>query len=184
MEQGFNIAYALLVMHQRALVVPLRNRWGVQALGMPCLLALVMMAVWAGFSRDPYLWWWIGVWLLCFLVRRIEAVRLNLKGERIHSQYDGWPEGAICLGRTEKIAKLVVEPAIWAVFGFVLLQVYAEQGWSPYGLPYFFLAGVFSLPYVELVKQAVLQRRTQAMLDARVEQEQTTAEFRDKFGKF
>jgi len=61
-KRNFNITFALCAMHQRAIVVPFRNRWGVRALGVPCAWAFVLMAAWAIFSQDPFMWWWVGIW--------------------------------------------------------------------------------------------------------------------------
>jgi len=181
-KRNFNIAFSFLVMHQRALTIPMRNRYGLQALGVPCALAVVLMALWAAFSYDPFMWLWLGIWLLFFVKRRLESLRLNWNGVRVHSQYDGFPFDAIRLGRTENVAKLVVEPILIGILGSLVYWLYAQAHMSPYGLPYFLLAGVFTLPFVEMAKQTIWQKRTQAMLDARLEQEQTMRSFRSKFG--
>jgi hypothetical protein len=181
-KRNFNIAWWLCLIHQRGIVILLRNLWGVQALGTPCALALVVMFLWATFSRDPFMWGWLGVWVLVFLCRRWEAARLVKKGSRLHSQYDGFPVGSITLGRTEKAAKMIVEPLLIGGLGYGLYWIYGEQGWSPYGLPYFLLTGCFTLPFVELVKQTLWERRTQAMLDGRIENEAMMSDFRDRYG--
>ncbi len=143
------------------------------------------MVLWAAFSRDPFMWGWVGFWLLCQICRRIESVRLARSGARIHSQYDGWPFDTIRFGRTEKAAKLVVEPMLVGILGGILHWIYDTYlGMPPYGLPYFLLAGVVTLPFVELVKQTVWQRRTQSMMDARIEQEQMMRDVRDRHGEF
>jgi hypothetical protein len=181
-KRSFNIVYALMVMHQRALTVPMRNRWGVNALGMSCALALILMFVWTMVTQDSLMFCWIGFWLLCFIKRRVEAVRLVNKGERIHSQADGLPFDALRLCRSENTAKLVVEPILVGVLGGVLYWIYEQNGWRPTGLPYFILSGVVTLPFVELVKQTIWKRRTQQMLDARIENEASMKAYRDKYG--
>jgi hypothetical protein len=181
-KRNFDISHALCVMHQRALVVPMRSRWGIYALGVPCALALVLMVLWATFSRDPYMWVWIGFWVICQLARRAESVRLHRRGERIHSQYDGYVAYASRWRVSESTAKLVIEPVVFGVFGLVLFDMYRENGLPVQGLPYFFLAGLFSLPFVETVKRSVWERRAQAMVDARVEQEALVKEVRDRWG--
>lgn len=181
-KRNFNIAYMACLIHQRALVVPFRNQFGTQALGAPCGLAFVLMLLWAAFSRDPFMWMWTLMWLICFIRRRVEALRLAKSGQRIHSQYDGWPWDAIRIGRTEKAAKLVVEPLLVGILGALLYWIYSLAAMSPYGLPYFLLSGIFTLPLVESVKHTILQRRTQSMLDAQLDQEQVMQDFRDRYG--
>ena len=181
-KNNVNIAWWVCLIHQRCIVVPLRKWWGVQALGTSCALGLLLMIFWAAFAGDPFLWGWVGIWLISFIARRWEATRLARRGVMVHSQYDGWPGGTIRVGRTERIAKLIVEPALIGLFGYAVLLLYEQQGWSPYGLPYFLLAGCFSLPFVELVKQTIWERRTQAMADARIEQQQVMENYRQRYG--
>jgi hypothetical protein len=180
-KRNFNFFYTGCLIHQRGVVIPLRRGLGGDALGAPCALAFVLMCVWAMCTRDNFLWLWIGVWFLCFLKRRLESVVLTKSGAKLHSQYDGWPD-AIRIVRTEKIAKLIVEPFIIVCFGAVMFYAYQQNHWQPYGLPYFMLIGGFTLPFVEIVKQQIWQRRTQSMLDARVEQEQVMNDFRNRYG--
>jgi hypothetical protein len=181
-KNNFNWAYSVALVHQRCLVIPMRKGFGVQALGTPCALALVLMAVWGLCTRDMLLWAWAGLWSLYFLVRRAESVKLGKSGAKVHSQYDGWPFDAIRIGRTEKMAKLVVEPLLVVILGGLVFWGYQQMHWPPYGLPYFLLAGGFTLPFVETVKQKIWERRTQSMIDARVEQEQLMQDVRDRYG--
>ncbi len=183
-KRNFNIATWLCTIHQRAITIPMRRTYGQQALGTPCALAVVMMLLWSMATQDSLMWLWMALWFLCFMKRRIEANKMAKDGTRIHSQYDGWPSDAIKFGKTEKAAKMVVEPMLAGLMGGILFWVYGEQGWSPTGLPYFFLAGMFTLPMVEGVKQTIWDRRTQGMLDARIEQQQVMNDFRGKYGDF
>ena len=181
-KRNFNLIYSACLIHQRAIVVPLRRAFGVRALRTPCALGLILMCVWALCTHDNYMWLWIGAWFLCFLVRRAESVKLARAGAKVHSEYDGWPD-AIRIGRTEKAAKLVIEPFIIVCLGGVLFSVYQQMHWSPYGLPYFFFTGGFTLPFLEIVKQQIWERRTQGMVDARVEQEALMNDFRNRYGQ-
>ncbi len=182
-KRKFNVVYGLMLMHQRAIVLLSRDRWGKEALGKPCFLALVLMFLWATFSRDPFMWVWLAVWV-CFLVkRRLESVRLATSGERTHSQYDGHPFAALTFCRTENAAKLVGEPVLVGILGVVLCAVYQEVGLPVGGLPCFLLAGCVSLPFVEAVKKQIWERRIQGMQDARLEQEQMVRESRERYGE-
>ncbi len=181
-KQGFNLLYTLCILHQRALTVVSRRRFGVQALRLPCLLALVLMVLWAGFTNDNLLWLWTGLWFVCFLRRRVEAVRLVRGGVRVHSWYDGFPADVCRYVRSEKVAKRIVEPALVGLLGGILWWIYGEQGWGTAGLPTFLLTGLFTLPFVELVKRAAWEKRTQAAVDARLEAEALVRDVRDRYG--
>jgi hypothetical protein len=178
-KDSFNIAFFWFLVHQRGLTVLMRNQWGVQALGFPCGLAFVLMLVWASFARDPFMLVWTAVWLLYLLRRQREAAR---NARKTHSQYDGWPLDAMRFCRTQKTAKLVVEPILVAIFGSLLWWIYRQMGWDPHGLPAFLLAGIITLPFVERVKQAAWERRLQGMQDARLEQEALVRESHKRFG--
>jgi hypothetical protein len=58
------------------------------------------------------------------------------------------------------------------------------MGWPPSGLPFFLLAGVVTLPFVEIVKQRTWERRTQSIMDSRLEQQETINDFRNRYGNF
>jgi len=179
-KRNFNIATWLATIHQRGIVVVCRNQWGTQALGLSCFFALLLMAAWAAFSRDIFMWGWIGFWMLCFLMRRIEALRIE---GQVDSRFDGWPKDAIRYCGSESIAKLVVEPILVAILGGIAYWLYTNAGLSPRGLPAFLLTGVFTLPFVESVKQAAWKRRLRNMRDAQLENEMAVRDFHDQYGR-
>lgn len=181
LKRNFNIGHFLFLIHQRAIVVVCRDNWGTQALGFPCLCAFMLMMLWYVFTHDNLMLAWIGFWLLCLAKRRMESVRLAKSGAVIHSRYDGWP---INLGSNENRAKLIYEPVLVGILGFMAFKFYQHMGWRPTGLPYFLLLGVATLPFVEMVKQKAWERRTQSMMDARLEQQEAINDFRDKYGDF
>jgi hypothetical protein len=183
-KRNFNILFSFCRIHQLGLVIPLRRGWGVNALGMQCFWALILMLAWAGFSHDPYMIYWVGLWLIFYLVRKAEAEKLKKQGARVHSYYDGWPEGNLVKwGGSERNAKMIVEPVFMLIAGGVLFLFYQDTlQLPPYGLPYYFLLGGITLPFVEGVKQAIWEKRTQDMMDMQLEQEQTIRDFRDRFG--
>src|SRR5271166_4220165 len=158
-KRSFNITFVFMLMHTLGLTLVMRTRQGSQILGLPCALALGLMVVWTTVAQDSLMFAWIALWLLCLIKRRVESVRLVNKGERIHSQYDGWPFDAIRFCRSENTAKLVVEPILVGVLGGVLYWIYGQNGWRPTGLPYYILTGVVTLPFVELAKQTIWKRR-------------------------
>lgn len=178
-KDKFNIAHALCVFHQRCIVVICRNQFGKNALGVTCACAFVLMLLWAAFSQDPFMYGWLGLWVLFYAKRRMEALRLV---GQVHSYYDGWPFDAVRFCGSENVAKRFVEPVLVGILGGGLRWFYTEQGWAPAGLPNFLLLGVFTLPFVEWVKQKARERRIHAMSDARWEQESLVEEYRDRFG--
>src|SRR5437660_6763922 len=131
-KQNFNIVFFFMLIHQRCIVIPMRTRWGVQALGTPCFFALLVMVVWTGLSGDVLMWGWVILWIAAFLHRRIQSLWLYRKGVKIHTHYDGWPD-TIKIGRTEKVCKLIVEPLYIGLLGAAAYWLYGEMGWSPYG---------------------------------------------------
>jgi hypothetical protein len=182
-KESFNIVFSLLCIHKTALVVPFRNRWGVEAMGTPCLWAFGLLVVYAAFCLDPFMWMWVAAWVICQIRNRIEAARLSARGVRTHSCYDGWPASAcrIPFIRNEDTAKLVVEPLL--VMGIGLGCWWASSLMhSPPGLARFFLWGGVTLPAVETIKQARWARRLRMLDDARMEQEGMMRTYRDKFG--
>lgn len=180
-KQNFNIAYAFALWHQRAITVPMRDKYGVQALGFPCFFAFLLMMLWYTFTRDDFMLAWIGLWILCWIKRRSEAIQLAQGGAKIHSQYDGWPRDAIRIGRTEKAAKQFVEPALTGILGMMAFKFYEYNGWPVTGLPYFLLFGMASLPFVFWVQRSAWQRRIQGTADARLEQEMILRDFQNQY---
>ena len=181
--QGFNLAYMLLLVHQRGIVVPMRMYCGKEFYGRPCALAFLLMSLWAAFSRDFYMWLWVGLWLFMLLVRKGQSYRAIAQGARIHSEYDGVPAEALKYANTERAAKLFVEPFMVGLLGLVVLLIYKAAELPSLGLPYFLLFGVVSLPVVELVKQIIWEKRLQGMQDARIEQEAMVRDSRARYGE-
>jgi len=180
--QMFNILFKICLGHQRAITVPLRNHYGVLALGWPCVWAVMLILLWAALSNDVAMFAWLAIWFVYFVMRRVEAVRLNLSGAKVHSQYDGYPT-SIRYGRTEKMTKLILEPLLVGIFGGLLYVVYTQYLRAPpYGLPYFFMLGSASMLIVELVKLQIWSKRKQDLLDTRLEQESIMEEYRQKYG--
>jgi hypothetical protein len=144
----------------------------VEALGLPCVFALIMMLLWATFSHDGYLYCYAGLWLVCFCHRRIQSLVLARR-ERIHSLSDGNP----LLGN-----KLIIEPVVIGLIGYGVLWLYEQEGYDPQGLPYFLLLGCFTVPFVEWTRQAMWRRRLQGMSNARIESENAVSDYQRMWG--
>jgi hypothetical protein len=180
-KENFNIVYFICLVLQRCIVAPLRTGWGTDALGVPCLFAFVLMVLWSAFSRDPFMYAWLACWSVCHLFRRAESLWLYATAARLHGWYDGRP---YCVIVSEDVTKLFVEPLLVGGLDWVAFWYYDRNQFAPYGLPYFLLTGVFTLPFVEIVKRTIWQRRTQATLNARLDQQATMQDFRRKYGDF
>jgi hypothetical protein len=182
-KRNFNITYWLVMMHGLGVILPARKWVGMRILGTPCALALALMVVWAMFTGDQLMWLWIAFWFVCYVRRRKETSRLVRSGARLHSETDGYSWDAVRWGASHKAARLFVEPVLAGIAGGALYYVYQENDWNPTGLPYFFLSGLFSLPFVELVRRAIWERKIQSMNDARVEQEAVVRDYRERYGE-
>jgi hypothetical protein len=180
-KEKWNICFAIMLWHQRCLVLGERRFWGSEALGKPCVFAVVLMLLWFLFSHDNGMLLWLAGFLVMLIVRRIEAVKVTRSGQ-VTSHYDGWPKTAMKFTKSEKIAKAIVEPILVGLLGLMVLWFYQENGWRPTGLPYFLLAGVFSLPFVAMVNQTIWERQIQSMQDAKITQQALMHEYRNKFG--
>jgi hypothetical protein len=184
LKPGCNLFLLLCIAHQRCLVVPMRNFFGMHALGMPSILGLLLMLIWSALSEDPVMFVWMAAWGICFAHRCMQSLRMEREGAKVHSQYDGWPFETIKMGKTENTSKLVVEPLMVVIIGAILVVIYKEFHLNMKGLPLFFLLGGFTLPVIEMIKQSIWKKRTQEMMDAQIENEAAVREFREKFGAF
>ena len=137
------------------------------------------MLLWWLFTNDGLLLAYIGVWLLVYITRRIEAAMISGK---VSSNYDGWPVDAMWLCESEGIAKGWIEPMIAGVFGYLLWQYYACMGWRPTGLPYFMIFSVFSLKYVAAINEAAWERKVNAIQDAKLQQQVLMDDHKNRFG--
>lgn len=179
-RRNYNIATWVATICQRGIVLICRNHWGTDALGAPCAFALLLMAAWAAFSKDIYMWGWIALWLVFLGIRRKEANRIT---GQVDSRYDGWPFDAIRYCGSEKVAKKVLEPLFTAVLGAILYWVYTTNGLLPYGLPYFLFAGAISIAFVASTQQMAWDKRLRDMRNAQLENQQLVDDYKDHYGR-
>jgi hypothetical protein len=186
-KQSIEIAMGLLMGLAMAVIAPFRRRCGVEAFGKPAFVGFIIMCLWAAFSRDMAMWWYVGIWLVCIARNRAEAVKLSKQGVVIHSQYDGVSEFQKKF-KSEKLCKQVVEPAMVFALGFALSLFYRDVlyagviNYPQGGLPMFLMVGAGAAAAVEGVRLTIWKRRSQAMMDARIEQEALMREVRDRYG--
>src|SRR5258708_28807105 len=127
LKVAFHRIVWLCASHQRGLIVITRKNFGKSALGIPAVYGLLLIFVWTGASKDPFMSVWVIFWLLFLVKRRFETWRMAKAGIRVHSHYDGWPRIAMLFCRTEGTARLVVEPLMIAILGCILLVVYEKN---------------------------------------------------------
>jgi hypothetical protein len=178
-KEKVNIFYGLCNIYQRAIVVPIRKHWGINALGLPCFFAFLLQFFWSAFTQDPFMYGWLVLWTLCYLKRRGEAQKIR---GQVQSYYDGFPGDANFWRCSEITAKRFLEPALVGALGAFLRWVYSENGWSPAGLPNFLLLGVIPLLLVAGVNQMMWERKIDAIRDAEIEGQSLARERREHYG--
>lgn len=166
MKEKMNFLHAVAGYHKIGLTLLTRAYPGKRFLDFPCFFSFLMMGIWYVLSADPYMGLWILAWVSVYFVRKFEAYKV---GGQVHSFYDGYPYLAKFM--PEWAAKMLGEPILFGVLGFLALQYYEENEWSPYGLPFFLLAGTITIPFVTALNQLIWERQLQAADDARLEQE-------------
>ena len=145
-----------------ALVVPLvRFGYGSEFLGMPGVIALVLLLTFA--AADPWVKFYFLLWLTALVVQRFVGWRRRRAGQWEHSLYGGWPwVGALVPFVKKEITAQRTEPLI--CFGVaVLLSPVSEP------LATLLAAGAAGLFVMNAMNQEVLARRRRRLRDARIE---------------
>lgn len=172
LKEKVNLVYNACDVHQRAIVVPLREGMGKNFLGFRCLLAFGLMILWTALTQDSWMLYWVVIWVFCLAWRSIEANHLE-----VHTHSDGWCNG---LGDNQRLAKGLFEPLLVGLCGLLLRAWYLENGWNPAGLPNFLLLGVFTLSFVQRANVIMYERKIDVMNDARMEQEDIARESQNR----
>lgn len=176
----------LVLLHwaARALAVSveplLHSRLGVNAIGIPGALAVLVMALWPLIWRghDPRpMWGFLAVYLLACVVARVRATWREWRPRRgqpiEHSRYSGFPVLFGLLQRcTEVKFKLLVEPLLVATVGVIVQRYSSMLGW------YLLWAGAGLLVSVALTAAAE-RAQARAMHDAVIAQRHVVSTFRE-----
>jgi hypothetical protein len=168
-RRAFNLLHTLCAGHATTLTPFLHRGQGVEAFGFRGLAGALILIGWFGFTRDPLFQGYFVAWLVALGLRRIEAWRLERKGEPIHTCSTGWPVVSEWLGVSGDIGR-GVEAA--ACLGCAIVLAWASES---YGVPWNGLAvyiglGAFSLLFDFGVSRAITNRQLRQMLDAKIEQ--------------
>jgi hypothetical protein len=164
-QQSFNSLMRLVYAHA-AIMGSFLHRWpGVNYPGMNALLGGVLLFVWAGFSRDPIMLYFFGIWLFMLFARRIETIRKQRAGRRCHSRYTGEPEiMRLPFFKDQLWVKRVLEPALCFGIGIALAPLSESLAW-------FVLLGFFSLGISGEVERQRDRLDVLAVNDAQIERE-------------
>jgi hypothetical protein len=172
MRETFNLFYATAKIHAMCFWPIIRRDFGTEALGVPALCAMVLMAMVGAFARKPEMFAYLGFWLMMLICQRARTFRQVRQGVVRHSRYEGSPWLALCFPgvRTEGKAKRL-EPMLCLLAGAALCQVSESLG-------VFVMAGFFSLAIVFNIDRELDRKRLTAMRDAEIEQKWLAARFR------
>jgi hypothetical protein len=176
-KDKINAVYNICDIHQRGVVIPLREGMGPNFLGIKCLIAFVLMLIWAAVSQDTLMFYWLVLWTFCYLWRAFEANKLR---GLIHSYSDG---RCIGLGSNDRLAKGLWEPLLVGLSAVLLRGWYIETGWNPSGLPNFLLLGFVTLIVVQKANVMMYERKLDAIGDAKMENEDLVNEYRNRYGE-
>ncbi|QYO62488.1 hypothetical protein [Leptolyngbya sp. 7M] len=157
----------------------LRTKFGSNYFGMPSVVALLLVPMWALFwpQESP-----AGIcvfWLLfiAFQLRaRIETFRMLARGEHVHTRYNGWPRLARIFKRMpESRIKAGLEPLL--VFAVGVLMMPLSQPLGSY-----LMVAAFALGMTHAVIDSVERARALEMNDAMIEQQALADRFRQMNG--
>jgi hypothetical protein len=181
-KRAFDLFYLAVAAFQRGATVPIRGRYGSEALGAPGLAACLLILGWAVVSRSPFMWGWFAIWMVSLMARRAETAKLLRQGERIHSRYDGDPKLAMKFTKSDKAARMFVEPLLLIISAGIVGVIEADSKMPTPGLGVFLMIGAFSVLIVEGIYQQVLRKRSQSLLDAQMEHEDVMEDFQNRWG--
>jgi hypothetical protein len=173
---AFNVVYLLANARATCLTVFMRHSFGVEAIGMSGLHALVLIVLVGGFGRSPeMLQCFLPLWIYALLWQRVYTLKRVRTGARWHSRFQGYPALAmrIPLVRREKDAVTVIEPALCFLVGMLLREFSPVMGG-------FVFAGGFSLLVRHGIDTEINRKRLQAMQDAELEQRWLAERFRGR----
>jgi hypothetical protein len=170
-KDSFNLLYALAKGHAMCFLPFMRKNFGSEALGVPGVIAFILMLLVGGFGQIPEMPGFIGVWVIVVLCHRASTMRALRKGVVRHSRYDGDVDTRLI--RSRSTVKLMLEPLVCVVVGVCI-----EAAGFSHGLAVFVGAGFFSLSLVAWIDRELDRKRLEAMRDAAIEQSYLAARYR------
>lgn len=176
-------ALSLLAFVSQVLAHPvevfLRTRFGSQYFGLAALVAFITLPMWSMFfpAESPVAIWALWAAYVVLLLRaRMEATRMRVQGERIHSRYNGQSRLAGLLNSmSEARIKAVAEPIAVILTALAVMEGSAAVG------SYLIVAGV-ALGFNHYLYDAVERAKARELNDAFIEQQQLAERFRGMQG--
>src|SRR5260221_7497558 len=114
-KDSFNILYALAKGHATCFLPFFRRNFGSEALGVPGVIALVLMLLVGSFGRIPEMWPFLGIWMIAMLCQRASTMGAMRRGVIRHSRYEGDVDTKLIKSRAT--VKQVLEPLACATAG-------------------------------------------------------------------
>lgn len=180
-RQGFNLFRSVIAMHVAVLhlLSTKPGTMGKNAIGLTELLAVPWMLGWlVCFARTELevggMIWLVLMHIAIAFVHQAKGARARAKGYVCHSRFQGLSGTRwfpFC--RTERRKRKVADPTIVFVVGLGL-AVYAPA------LGLYFVVGAFGMDFNQTVIEEQEKARTQAVVDAVIEQEQLGESVLDK----
>jgi hypothetical protein len=159
---GVNLLGVLANGYATTVTVFLRRGFGSESLGIPGVVAALMILLYGGFTNSPEMMTFFWVWLIAVGYQRLYGFRQRANGQVVHSRYAGDAVVGRFFAKSERVAR-VVEPLICVVVGACLWS-WSEQ------VGRFVLCASFSLLVCRGIETQVTRNRVQAMRDAAIEQ--------------
>jgi hypothetical protein len=168
-----NLTYGLASAHATCVTPFFRIRFGTHANGWNALLALLLILVVAGESRDFVMFRYLVAWLIALVVQRAITLQSVLARSHEHSLYRGFPWVAYLLPwvQTEHQAK-AIEPILCLVAGGALAPL------SP-ALGMLIMSTSVSMFIVRVIELQALSAQMRQMRDAEIEHRQFTHNYRN-----
>lgn len=158
---ALGLLYGLANVHFTCIAVFIRCRFGSEALGWNGLGAFLLLICLA--ASQPGMGWYFLAWLVMQIYRRVETLRMWMRGQVTHSRYAGdpWLAMRIPFCRDDQSAR-AAEPLLCFALGAVLLPLSQCAG----GLV---MAGLVSATVRNIIEELIDRKRIQAMRDAEIE---------------
>lgn len=170
-KETLNIVYTLAKSHSLCFLPFMRKNFGSEALGLPGVIAFVIILAAGSFGRIPEMGHFLVIWLGVMLAQRASTMRAKRRGVVRHSRYDGDVDTTWIKSR--KTVKQVLEPLLCVVAGICI-----EGAGLSHEMAVFVGSGAFSLALVALIDGQLGEKRVQAMRDAEIEQHYFAAKYR------
>jgi hypothetical protein len=170
-KDSFNLLYAVARGHAMCFLPFFRKNFGSEALGVPGLIAFVLMLLVGGFGEIPEMLYFMGLWLVAMLYQRTNTMVAMWKGVVRHSRYEGDVDTKLI--RNRSTVKLILEPVTCGLFGLCI-----EMSGISHGLAVFIGMGFFSLSAVAWIDRQLEHKRLEAMRDAAIEQSYLASRYR------